>query len=293
MSHQSIISKTLLREASRLGQEECQRPRTGRRLPPPFLGEFTLEKGGPGMWPYEGGEARKDGRGAGMGEVNSAQQQTGKGNRKRLNHPLADSLSEPSRHAQTQLCSQGAGEGSHTAIFKTDKKRACWIVVYLQTQGLLRLVPTSRADGALPAGRAPGQALSHSGLPFSPRAGAGRRGPLESPLLWPNGNTPPRAPETPEGQPYGADPRSVTCPQGPSGCLGLDSPHFPVGSMLTRPGAACSWRSPPRCWGPGPAVAKGPLKAGARAAAGKEPGETSSQQKSAWPTPVPGGGVPV
>lgn len=123
--------------------------------------------------------------------------------------------------------------------------------------------------------------------------GLGREeGGLWSHLFWPNGNTPPRAPETPEGQPYGADPRSVTCPQGPSGCLGLDSPHFPVGSMLTRPGAACSWRSPPRCWGPGPAVAKGPLKAGARTAAGKEPGETAAS-KSAWPTPVPGGGPGV
>lgn len=97
--------------------------------------------------------------------------------------PSLTRSARPSRHAQTQLRSQGASEGSHTAIFKTDKKRACWIVMYLQTQGLLRLVPTSHADGALPAGRAPGQALSHSGLPFSPRAGAGRRGPLESPLL--------------------------------------------------------------------------------------------------------------
>lgn len=34
----------------------------------------------------------------------------------------------PSHRAANPVCAQGASEGSHTAIFKPDKKRACQIV---------------------------------------------------------------------------------------------------------------------------------------------------------------------
>lgn len=196
MSHLSIISKTL-REAARLGQEECQRPKTGRRRPPLFLGEFTLEKGGPGMWPYEGGEAGKDGSGAGMGEVNSDQLQTGKGSRKRLNHPRADSLP---RHAQTQLCSQEPARVPTLLFLKLTRNGLVGLSCTCRPKGCSgssrRAVPMAHY---LLAGRPARHSVTQG---FLLAQGLGlEEGGLRSHLFWPNGNTPPRAPETPEGQP--------------------------------------------------------------------------------------------
>ena len=61
--------------------------------------------------------------------------------------------------------------------------------LYLQSRGLLGLVPTSRRLWSGAAGPVPSPALSYSGLPLSPRAGAGGGGPW-SHQSWPNGNTP-------------------------------------------------------------------------------------------------------
>lgn len=95
--------------------------------PPAFL-----EKGKGWPWPCSGkrgrmGGGRRLGNEALLGG-RDLEPRLGKGSRKMVQSFLSRHTAQPSSLTSTQLCSQGAGQGSHTASSKTDKKWACRIV---------------------------------------------------------------------------------------------------------------------------------------------------------------------
>lgn len=103
-----------------------------------------------------------------------------------FNHLLADaSRPGPLTEHQSSPVPREPARGSHTAIFKTDKNRACpSSALSLHTRGLLRLAPTSCCDHAAAAGAQAFWASSPAGV------GAGGTGPLGLSSLL-NGNAPP------------------------------------------------------------------------------------------------------